>query len=77
MKLDEFEITRIINTVEKGVSSSWVGDVFTFGGSPDKPQKQVNQVAYQVYLTVLTSILNKMEPVEIIHAASPSHLELN
>ena len=74
-EMTEEEIAKIINTVEQGVSLSWVGEVFSYGGTPEKPQKQVNQVAYQVFLTVLTSLLNKVEAVDIVHRPPPSVLE--
>lgn len=71
MKLTASELTTIIDTVKEAVDSSWLGEVATYGGTPEKPTKQVNQVAFTVYLAMLTAIVGKLEGVDGIEPSPP------
>lgn len=71
MKLTSSELTNIIDTVKESVDNSWLGEVATYGGTPEKPTKQVNQVAFTVYLAILTAIIGKLEGVNGIEPSTP------
>ncbi len=71
MILGESQLTRIIDTVKASVDNSWVGPLATYGGSPENPQKQVNPIALQVYLSVLVGIIKNMENIEDVAAYVP------
>lgn len=77
MQLDAKKITEIIETVREGVEGSWVGNIAEYGGTPDRPQKQVNQVAYALYVAVLGKIIDKMEQIEIVPSAPTSSLDIS
>lgn len=77
MKLTSEQLTEIIDTVKTAVDNSWVGEVATYGGTPEKPTKQVNQVAFTLYSTVLMQVLNKMGQVELEPPAPVSQFDIN
>jgi hypothetical protein len=77
MKLTSQQLTEIIDTVKESVDNSWLGEVATYGGTPDKPTKQVNQVAFTVYLALLTAIVNKIEGIDGIEPSTPNMFDIN
>ena len=77
MQITAERITEIIDTVKEGVDNSWVGEIATYGGTPEKPTKVVNQVAMQLYLTVLTSLIGRLEEVEIVPTSPISPLDID
>lgn len=77
MQLDSQKITEIIETVREGVEGSWVGKIAEYGGTPDRPQKQVNQVAYALYITLLGKVFDKIDVIEVIPPATSSDLLLD
>ena len=60
------ELTSIIDACKNAVDNSWVGPIATYGGTAENPQKQVNAVAMQVYLTVLVGVLKNISEIEEI-----------
>lgn len=77
MQITSERITEIIDTVKEGVDNSWVGEVATYGGTPEKPTKVVNQVAMQIYLTVLSQFIGRLGEVEIIPTPPISSLDID
>lgn len=77
MKITSEQLTDIIDTVKIAVDKSWVGEVATYGGTPDKLTKTVNQVAFTLYTSVLIQVLNKMGQVELEPPAPASIVDLH
>lgn len=78
MKLSSEEITNIIDTVKQGVVDSWMGEFVVYGGTPEAPTKQINPLAYQLYLSTLSAVISKLETItEIIPAKPDSFLSID
>lgn len=78
MQLTSEKVTDIIETVKRGVTDSWMGEFVIYGGTPEQPQKQINPLAFQLYLTTLAAFINKMEQIDsVIPPAPPSPFDIS
>lgn len=78
MKLSSEEITNIIDTVKQGVVDSWMGEFVVYGGTPEAPTKQINPLAYQLYLSTLSAVINRLEQIEeVVPPAPKSSLDIS
>ena len=71
------ELGQLIDNVIEAVDKSKFGPVMEYGGTAMQPQKVVNQVAFPVFLQVLTTLLADVDTVTLIPDGPKSDLSLN
>lgn len=71
------QLSEIIDAVKEAVTLSWMGDFVVYGGTAEAPSKQINPLAYQLYLTTLAAVINKMEQIEVLPSAPPSQFDIS
>jgi len=62
--LDSTDLALAINSVKDAVDKSAFGPLFMYPDHADFTNKQINQVAYQVFMTVLTVYLRDLADYE-------------
>lgn len=68
------ELAKLINNVQKAVDASNFGPVYVYGGTAEEPKKIVAPVAFQIFGTVLKSILDNYDKIEL-EFKEPSAIE--
>lgn len=74
--LNSKDIVNFINAAEEAVDLSGFGPLFIYGGTPEKPTKTANQVAFQVFGIVLQGLMSKSDVLDIQPMPEPSPLSI-
>ena len=68
------ELADLIENVIEAIDKTRMGPLVEYGGTAAEPKKLVNQVAFPLFLQVLTTLLTKIDTVTLVPEAPPSDI---